>query len=206
MATLTILRLPQVLSKTGISRSGLYQKISQGLMPEPVHLGARAVGWPAHEIDLTLRARLAGQQDAEVRQLIARLHASRKVRRTGPGRWLARCPAHDDRGPSLSIRELDDERVLLHCFAGCEAPAVLAAVGLEMSELFPPRETQQGKPERRPFPATDVLRAVSFEAMVVLTSASAMLAGKFTTADRSRLATAVNRIQAALDVAGVSYD
>ena len=33
------------------------------------------------------------------------------VKRTGPGRWMARCPAHGDKSPSLSIRELDDGRV-----------------------------------------------------------------------------------------------
>jgi DNA primase len=36
-----------------------------------------------------------------------------KVRRTGAGRWIARCPAHDDKSPSLAIRELDDGRTLI---------------------------------------------------------------------------------------------
>jgi len=39
--------------------------------------------------------------------------------RTGSGRWQARCPAHQHRSPSLSIRAGSDGRVLLHCFAGC---------------------------------------------------------------------------------------
>ncbi|MDE2264100.1 MAG: hypothetical protein KGL45_16380 [Gammaproteobacteria bacterium] len=51
------------------------------------------------------------------------------VRQSGPGRWLARCPAHEDRSPSLSIRELDDGRVLLHDFGGCDTQAVLDALG-----------------------------------------------------------------------------
>jgi DNA primase len=42
-----------------------------------------------------------------------------KVKRTGNGTWLACCPAHEDRSPSMSVRELDDGRVLVHCFAGC---------------------------------------------------------------------------------------
>lgn len=54
--------------------------------------------------------------------LLARLDA---VKPTGPGRWLARCPAHEDRSPSLSIRELDDGRTFVHCFAGCYALEVL---------------------------------------------------------------------------------
>lgn len=61
------------------------------------------------------------------------------VRQTGAGRFMARCPAHADRNPSLSIRALDDGRVLLHCFAGCEVADVVGAVGLTISDLFPPR-------------------------------------------------------------------
>ena len=40
------------------------------------------------------------------------------VKKTGHGQWIARCPAHEDRSPSLSIAEKDD-RVLVHCHAGC---------------------------------------------------------------------------------------
>lgn len=57
--------------------------------------------------------------------------------RGGNGRWIARCPAHDDRSPSLSVRELPDGRLLVHCHAGCGAADVVAAVGLSLSDLFP---------------------------------------------------------------------
>ena len=53
----------------------------------------------------------------------------------GNGKWMALCPAHKDRSPSLAINETDD-RLLLHCFAGCETRHVAAAVGLDMSDLF----------------------------------------------------------------------
>ncbi len=130
-----------------------------------------------------------------------------KVKRTGPGTWSARCSAHDDRGPSLAIRELDDGRVLLHCFAGCDVHDVLAAVDLDVSALFPPRAVDlRVKPERRPFPAADVLRAIGFEALVVAAAAVALLAGEpFTEVDRERLILAVSRIQAALTAAGVTH-
>ena len=72
-----------------------------------------------------------------------------KVKRTGPSSYQASCPAHADRSPSLSVRELEDGRILLHCFAGCEAHEVLSAVGLEIHDLFPERAIQHGKPERR---------------------------------------------------------
>ena len=60
-----------------------------------------------------------------------------KVRKTGTGKWTACCPAHDDKGPSLSIKETDDGRILIHCFAGCAANDVLGAMGLSLTDLFP---------------------------------------------------------------------
>ena len=68
-----------------------------------------------------------------------------KVKKTGKG-YQARCPAHNDSGPSLSLREGDDERVLLHCFAGCSTASVVAAIGLTMADLFPPSNTPRRTP------------------------------------------------------------
>jgi hypothetical protein len=89
-----------------------------------------------------------------------------KVRKTEAGRWIAKCPAHGDRTPSLSIRELGDGRVLVHCFSGCSAPDVMAAVGLEMGDLFP-EPIGDRKPERRAFSATDALRCLEIEGLVI---------------------------------------
>jgi len=57
--------------------------------------------------------------------------------RTSGSQWLARCPAHDDRKASLAVREGDDGRVLVHCHAGCSVEAILAALGLDETALFP---------------------------------------------------------------------
>lgn len=57
------------------------------------------------------------------------------VRRTGAG-WMAKCPHHGDRQASLSVREADDGRVLLHCFAGCGNADVVASAGLSFPDLF----------------------------------------------------------------------
>jgi len=67
-----------------------------------------------------------------------------RVRRSGKG-WLARCPAHDDHTPSLSISEAADGRVLLRCHAGCETEAVVWALGLSMRDLFPPGVGAKGR-------------------------------------------------------------
>ncbi len=75
----TILRLPAVKSCSGLSRSSLYSRISEGLWPKPVSLGARAVGWPSNEVAAVIVARIAGKSNEEVRQLVADLEAARKV-------------------------------------------------------------------------------------------------------------------------------
>ena len=64
------------------------------------------------------------------------LHDLDVVRPRGPGKWSARCPAHPDRSPSLSIREGDDGRLLLHCFAGCTLGEICGALGLPIKDLF----------------------------------------------------------------------
>jgi hypothetical protein len=135
-------------------------------------------------------------------QLLTRLE---KIKRTGQGRWLGRCPAHDDRSPSLAVRELDDG-VLLHCFAGCSVQEIISSVGLELTDLFPQNEIQEGKgkPERRPFPATDILRCIAFEALVVAAAATKRLAGPLSDTDHNRLMLAVTRIHEALAAAGIS--
>lgn len=130
-----------------------------------------------------------------------------RVKRTGQSTWMASCPTRDDKRPSMTIRELDDGRVLLHDFGGDSPAEILAAIGLEFSDLFPPRETDHRfKPERRPFPAADVLRALSFEALIVALSGAAVARGEtITEADKNRLLTAVGRINEGLDLAGVSH-
>jgi hypothetical protein len=71
--------------------------------------------------------------DSTASRVLERLQ---KVSRTANG-WRARCPAHEDRQPSLSIRCGDDGRLLLHCHAGCPIEAILRALGLQAADLFP---------------------------------------------------------------------
>jgi hypothetical protein len=58
------------------------------------------------------------------------------VRRTGADRWLALCPAHDDKRPSLSVREIDN-RVLVHCWADCTVGQRMATRSLWRSYPTP---------------------------------------------------------------------
>lgn len=135
-----------------------------------------------------------------VAALLSRLEG---VRSTGDGRWLARCPAHEDRSPSLSVRELSDGRTLLHDFAGCSVEEVLGAVGLEFDALFPERALADHVPrERRPFPAGDVLQAVASEALLIaVTSANQRQGVPLSDDDHDRVMLAAERLQTAARLA-----
>lgn len=109
-----------------------------------------------------------------------------KVRRTGRGTWIACCPAHEDRTPSMTIREADDGRILLHCFAGCDVSAITGAVGVELHELFPDSREDYTAPLRRSFPAADVLEALVGETFYVAYMAAAM-AGGYQLEERDKL-------------------
>jgi hypothetical protein len=111
------------------------------------------------------------------------------VRRTGPDRWSAVCPAHADRRPSLSVRELDDGRVLLHCFGGCPVDEVVVALGLQLQDLYPAdrrdRSPGGGAPhERRPWSAADLLRLAAFESTVIAIGLFDAMAGRRVDFDR----------------------
>ncbi len=102
------------------------------------------------------------------------------VKRTGPGRHVARCPAHKDRRASLSIRELEDGRWLVHCFAGCPVDAVLDAAGLRIEDLFPERVAAGGgtPPEKRPFSVRELLDALAAELNVAWVLLADLAKGK----------------------------
>lgn len=136
-------------------------------------------------------------------QLLSRLDG---VKRTGKDRWMARCPAHEDKRASLAITELGDGRVLCHCFALCDVQSVLSAVGLEFDALFPERAVDTHcKVERRPFPASDVLRAIAFEARIVSLAALDMAHGRTLSEEaRTRLLLANQRIAGGLSAGGLS--
>lgn len=138
-----------------------------------------------------------------IERLLDRLDA---VKATGPDRWIARCPAHDDRSPSLSIREMTDGTLLLKCWTGCGACDVVTAAGLELRDLFP-RQLRwapgEGRPALRPgerWIPRDVLACLATEAMIAAVAADEVAAGNtLTNEDRERVRIAAGRLRAAAE-------
>ena len=132
-------------------------------------------------------------------KLLSRLE---EVKQTGSGIWSASCPAHQDKSPSLRITEKPDGRILIHCFAECAPLDILMAVGLEFSDLFPERLVDHISPLRKPFPAADVLEALSTETLIVAMTADRMFHDKdMTVGDWDRLRVASQRILAGRSMA-----
>lgn len=149
--------------------------------------------------------------------LLARLD---RVRKTSPGEWVARCPAHDDRGPSLSIKEAADGRVLIHDFGGCSASDVLAALGLTFSDLFPAGDPddagrrsgwrsagyRDSRQDRMTISARTALVAIAHDAIEAAVVVSDVANGRAEVgAVRPHLFELAGRIGAALDLSGVSH-
>ena len=136
-------------------------------------------------------------------ELIERLDG---VKQTAPDRWLARCPAHEDRSPSLSIREASDGTILLHCFAGCGAADVVQAVGLELRDLFPrdDRHTATNrKGTRFRWNYRELLEVLADETRIIRLAAGDISRGRLlNTDDLARVEKAAQRIE---QIAGVIH-
>lgn len=132
--------------------------------------------------------------------LLSRLQ---KVKQIGHGNWIACCPAHEDHNPSLAIRECEDGRILIHCFAECSVSEVLDAMDLDFNALFPEKKYggPHAKPLRKPWNPTLVLTAVAYEVLLTLHYAKLLQSGTpLTKEDYARLLLCTRRLQAAVEV------
>jgi len=73
----TILRQKKVWDRRGVGKTTHYSDISAGLWTRPIPLGARTKGWPEHEVDIQLAARIAGLPDEALRELVTLLEGAR---------------------------------------------------------------------------------------------------------------------------------
>ena len=131
--------------------------------------------------------------------LLARLDG---VIELGHGKYKAKCPSHDDRTPSLHIKECDDGHTLIHCFAGCESESVLDAVGLTFAALFKEGSTYSHIKPQKWLNASDAIATLDHEALVVAIIGADFLEHKeIDEPTWSRLAQSVERINSARAIA-----
>lgn len=140
----------------------------------------------------------------ELQSVISRLE---NVRSRGKSSYTARCPAHADRTASLSVSQ-GEHGVVAHCFAGCQVDDVLGAIGLTMSDLFPPRERAAMTPAERSQARlaaqqagwAAALTTLAQDTLLVQACAGAILRGHpLLLGDHEALAAAAMRIYAAKD-------
>ena len=123
-----------------------------------------------------------------IEEIVKRIDHARAVRprRKFKSSYIARCPAHDDRSPSLSIDEAQDGRILINCHAGCGALDVLDAIGLDWADLFPPDgEYLTGK--------RNVSREAVDSIVVEIAEHDRALGKRLTRADKERYRAALKR-------------
>lgn len=134
------------------------------------------------------------------------LNRLNKVKKTTNKNWVACCPAHEDKSPSLSIREVDDGRILIHCFAGCPAETILNSLELTFSDLHPERLNGDNfRPLKRIFNAHTGLTILQIESSIVLETAKA-IKRKETLSDESinRLNQCIERIERVCEAGGLA--
>lgn len=136
-----------------------------------------------------------------IQTILSKLH---KVKNRGDGKWMACCPVHHEKTPSLSIKD-NNGNILIHCF-GCGASGVdvCNAIGEDVSELFPetgysnysPGDYERSAKHRSYFPADQILEALQTETLVVYMIAKDILENGITEPVKERLLQSVSRIQA----------
>ena len=78
------------------------------------------------------------------------LTAFNKVKQTAPNQYICRCPAHSDKKSSLSITyNPNEDKIALHCHAGCATADILTEVGKTWADVMPTKENEPAKPLKR---------------------------------------------------------
>lgn len=130
-------------------------------------------------------------------QILERLN---KVHKHGSG-YMACCPAHEDKNPSLRVTERDD-KILIKCFSGCETRDIVSAIGLELKDLFADSgwsisEKVHYKKEMRKQAFSKIL---DYEMLVIKIARNQIARGEtLTDTDQTRLELAVRRAKAIND-------
>lgn len=118
-----------------------------------------------------------------------------RVKQTRPDHYIAACPCCQSKnGRPLSVRSLDDGRVLLHAFCGCETEVVLDAIGLQFADLFDKPLAHHLPPVRGGLTARELLEVWAHETFVAVLLVHDATNRALTEAERERLMLASARL------------
>ncbi len=140
---------------------------------------------------------------ADVYKILNRIE---KPFKSGPDSWRAECWLCGGHSRKVSIRLKGDGRITIHCFGGCDAVDLLQALNLNLSDLYPDTTRTEYKPIRpsERYIPRDVIGAISFEMMIVVSAAASINADRPLPEDeKARLMLAANRIYAATQAVGL---
>ncbi len=131
---------------------------------------------------------------SKIENLLSKLD---KVKSNGTGKWLACCPAHADKSPSLGIKEADDGKLLIHCFSGCAVSDIVGAIGLELSDLMPDNPVYKKGVKPPKFNKYELFDRLSFESIILSLAIRQLLSGGIlNAADKCRVELAERTINA----------
>lgn len=128
--------------------------------------------------------------------------AQYKLRPSGRERWRAICPSCGGTNASkLSVGVGDNGAILLRCWAGCSVEQIAGALGLDLLDLFPPRDSHAPRPKRiAMLSAAQALQVLEFESSLIALAGRNLAAGHaLTDDDLERLSVAAERVQTIAD-------
>jgi len=133
------------------------------------------------------------------------LNNLQKVKKTGNGKFMACCPAHQDKTASLVISDNGEGKIMLHCFAGCDTYAILSSIGLDWADVMPENSSHDNeKPVKQVIYASEGMRLIRFEAQIVMLCAFKLKNNTpLSLDDLNRLETAMQRINKAMELCDV---
>jgi hypothetical protein len=125
-----------------------------------------------------------------------------KVKSTGKDRWLACCPAHGDKNPSMHIKLDESGRILINCKVGCGTYEILQSIGLEWADVMP---NDQGytKPTNKKLYATEALQLLRYESQIIYMGALSILDKTLSYNDKERIGKAMDIINKIYKDAGL---
>ncbi|MFK5949325.1 MAG: CHC2 zinc finger domain-containing protein [Methylococcales bacterium] len=128
---------------------------------------------------------------ADIDRVIAVLD---KVKKTGENKWLACCPAHNDKSPSLAIKCIDG-KILIHCFGGCSAQEIVESIGLTLADLMPDRPDYKKGSKPPKFNKYELFDRAFFESLILYTAIKQIFNNKpLSNTDRQRVEQAMEII------------